>query len=903
MNGWLRERFARLAAFFRKDRLDRELEQELATHLDLATEDNIRRGLSPEEARREARVKLGGVESAKELHREARGLPRLDTLLQDLRYAGRSLRRDPGFHIAGVLILGLGIGANTAIFSVVDGVLLRPAPVADLDRLTMVWETDRHTGTTREPASVPDFLDFRTRSRSFERLAALMGAEVNLTPAAGEPVRLAALSVTHDLLPMLGMAPVVGRTFTTAEDAAGGPRVVLISEPLWERSFGRDPAVVGETLRLDEEAHTIVGVVPEQADFGILQILSSAAYSRSWADRGGGRARVDVWAPLQPDPERLPRETHPIFVLGQLAPGSTPGSAQKEMAAIAADLERAYPANDARGVFVEPLAEVVFGPVRPALYVLLGAVGLVLLVACVNVANLLLARGTTRFREVAVRAALGGSRARLARQFLVENLVLTLVSGLAGVALAYAGLRALLALAPADIPRLSQVTIDLRVLAVTLLVSVAAGLAFGMVPILQAQRIDLQTALRGEGASTLGGPGRSGLRRALVVAELALAVVLVVGAALLIKSFWHLSRVDSGFRTAGVLKAEYQLPPARYPANFARWPNFQEMHAFSDALASRAAALPGVDAVALAGNHPLDPGFTNSFRVVGREAESRTWPEISIRRVTPGYCRTVGLTRLSGRLLQDSDGTFANPVLLINEAAARLFFAGRDPLGAKINFWGADRTIVGVVANERFRGPAEAPPIAVYVPLAQAPSANGAGVLLVRTLGDPLALTSALRQAIREVDPALAVFGLESLDEALSRSVAERRFTMLLLGLFAAVALALAAVGVHGVLSFGVARRTREIGLRMALGAQPRGVLGLIVEEGLALAAVGLAAGLLGALALTRLLSSQLFGVTPTDPATFVGVALFLAAVTLMASYLPARRATKVDPAVALRTE
>lgn len=892
-----------MLAFFRKDHLDRDFDDELAAHVQMATDDNLRRGLAPEEARRQALVRLGGQDAARELNRDTRGLPFLDTTLQDLRYAGRTLRRDAGFCAAAVSILALGIGANTAIFSVVDGVLLRPVPVQDLSRLTMVWETDRNSGTTREPASVPDFLDFQTRSQSFDSLAAWTGGEVNLVPAAGEPVRLATLEVSHGLLPLLGISPVVGRTFTAAEDVAHGPAVALISESLWERSFGRDPAIVGEALRLDGGAHTILGVVPDGADFGVVQILSAAAYSRSFAARGD-RVRVDVWLPLQADPDRLPRETHPIFVLGRLAQGSSPGSAQHEMAAIASDLERAYGSNHGRGAFVEPLADVVFGPVRPALYVLLGGVGLVLLVACVNVASLLLGRGAARLREVAVRASLGASLGRLARQFLVENLVLTLASALAGVALAHAGLRALVALAPADVPRLSLVTIDSRVLAATLGVSVLVGLVFGMVPTFQARRIDLQTALRSESAwLASAGPARSRLRSGLVVAELALAVVLVVGASLLIKSFWHLQRVDPGFQTAGVLKAEYQLPAARYPVDFHVWPNFKEMHAFTNQLEDRASGLPGVDSVAVAGNHPLDPGFTNSFTVVGREAEAQSWPEISIRRVSPGYFRTVGLPLRRGRLLRDSDGTSAAPVLLVNEAAARRFFAGRDPLGAQMSFWGAARTIVGVVGNERIHGLAQAAPIGVYAPLAQAPSANGAGVLLLRASGDPLALASAARGTIRALDPALAVFGVEPLEETMSRSVAERRFTMLLLGLFAALALVLASVGIHGVLSFGIASRTREFGLRMALGAPPALVRRLVVREGLVLAGCGLAIGLLGALGLTRLLANLLFGVTPRDPATFLAVALFLTAVAATASYFPARRATQVDPAVALRSQ
>jgi len=822
-------------------------------------------------------------------------------VFQHLRYSFRILSNNKAFTAAVVLTLALGIGANTAIFSVVDSVLLRPAPVEALERLAMVWETDRNSGTTREPASVPDYLDFAARSRSFREMAAFMAGEANMTPPSGDPVRLAALLTTHRMLPMLGIQPILGRTFTEEEDRAHGPRVALISESLWTREYGRDPSVVGRTLRLDEETYTIVGVVPGTAGFGVLQILSSAAYSRSFADRGD-RMEVDVWMPLQPDPEILPRDTHPIFVLGRLASGVGLSAAQQEMGVLAADLERTHRSNDGRGTFVEPLGDVVFGPVRPPLLVLLGAVALLLLVACANISNLLLARGAGRIPEVATRVALGADRHALARQFLIESSVLTLAGALAGVAVAVVALKALLALAPADVARLSAARIDLRVLCLTLGLSALVSLVFGMVPTLQIRHLDLQSALKGaEGRHATEGRVRSRLRAALVMAELALAVVLVVAAGLLIKSFGRLLDVDPGFRAAGVLKAEYQLPPARYPVDFRVWPNFKEMHGFTEALLRRVAALPGVESAAVAGNHPLDPGFTNSFQVVGREAEAKNWPEISVRRTTPGYFRTVGLALVRGRLLRDSDSTSAPSVLLINESAARRFFPRQDPLGARIRFWGAERTIVGVVANERFHGLSGDLPLAVYIPLAQAPSANGAGVLLVRTGVNPSALASSVRAAIRETDPGLAVFGIETLDQTLSRSLSQRRFTMLLLTLFAGVALSLAAVGIHGLLSYSIAQRMREVGIRMALGAQPAEVLRLIVGEGAVLATAGIAIGLAGALALTRVLSGLLYGVTATDPATFAVVAVFLAAVSLAACLLPAMRAASVDPAAALR--
>lgn len=897
----LRDALGRVAGLFRRSRLDREFEDEIASHIAMAADEYERRGVAPGEARRMALARFGGRDAAREAHRDARGLPMLDELLQDLRYTFRMLRRAPGFAAIAVASLALGIGLNTAIFSVVDGVLLRRAPVENLDRVMMVWETDRNTGTTREPASWPDFVDFRERSDTFAALAAVTAGERNLTPEGGEPTRLAALAVTSEFMPMLGLRPIAGRGFRPEEATAGGPNVVLISDAVWARAFNRDPGIVGRTLRLDDVPFEIVGVVPDASDFGVLQILGQAAYSRSFADRGV-RVRVDVWAPLQATADTLPRSTHPIFVLGRLAPGATRESAQAELAAIAADLERDYPENAGRGVNLEPLDAVVFGPVRPALTVLWGAVGLVLLVACVNVANLLLARGTTRVREVAIRSALGSGAWRLARQFAVETTVLTLLAAGAGVIFAYAALAVLVAQAPPDIPRLDLIGIDLRVLAVTGGLSILVGLAFGLVPTLQALGVDPQTTLKGEAMRSAGG-GRAAARarEVLVVAEMALAVVLVVGAGLLVRSFWALQQVDPGFEATGVLKAEYQLPPSRYPVDFRVFPNFAEQHRFTRALLDRAASLPGVSAASIAGNHPLDPGFTNSFDVVGREDE--VLPEISVRRVTEKYFETVGLRLDRGRLLSDADAPDAPAVALLNRAAVKRLFGEQDPMGRQIAFWGARRTIVGIVADEHFHGIAEAPPIAIYVPLWQAPSANGAGVLLLRTDGDPTSLATAARGAVRGIDPGLAVFGVEPLAETVSRALGEQRFTMLLLGLFAAMALVLAAIGVHGVLSYSVARRTPEIGIRMALGAEPGGVRRLIVGEGLTLAAIGIVLGLASALAFTRLLPSLLYGVSPTDPVTFVAVALVLAAIALAASAAPAWRATRISPMVAMRTE
>lgn len=824
----------------------------------------------------------------------------MESLLQDIRYAARSLMRSPAFTIAAVATLAIGIGATTAIFSVVDGVMLRRAPLDDISRVAMVWQTDRNSGTEREPASIPDFADFKARSRSFERLAAFTPNELNYAPGTDDPARIAALGISHDYFATVGLRMLEGRSFTADEDQAGGPRAVIISEDFWERAFQRDRAAIGKAMRLNDVEWQLVGVLPRGADFGVLQVLGAAAYQRGFADRGA-QVRVDAWLPLRANPQAS-RDNHPIFVVGRLAAGTSAATAHQEMATISAELERLYAqSNVNRGTNVEPLADVVFGQVRTAMYVLIGAVVMVLLVACVNVANLLLVRATNRIREVTVRTALGAGAGRLTQQFMVEGAMLALAGTVGGLLIAFSAVESLVALAPATIPRASEIAVDGRVLLVVAGVATLIAVIFGMLPTLQSRSLDLQGTLRedgGRGASA--GLSHRRVRSSLVVAELAMATTLMVGAGLLIRSLWTLQAVNPGFTTAGVLKAEFQLPASRYPQNFAQFPNWPAQQQFFEGVGSRLAAMPGVVSVAFASANPLDAGFTSSIRVVGREAEAANWPEPSVRPVSAGYFATMQVPITDGRAFDATDAPTSAPVMMINEAANERFFNGKGAIGQQVFLWGANRTVVGIAGNERFKGLATDVPPAVYLPLSQAPTASS---VVVRMSGDASAAAALVRRAVREVDPQLPLFGVEPLQDTLNGTMAQRRFTMMVLIAFAAAALVLACVGVHGVLSYSVAQRSREIGIRVALGADVRRVRDLVLGDGIRLAAIGLGIGLAGALALSQLMGSLLYGVGTRDPVTFFGVAGVLGLVAVVASYLPARRAARIDPVISLRSD
>jgi len=872
------------------------MEEELAFHLDMETERGIADGLAPEEARRRARARFGALDGAREGVRDERGTGLAVDLARDLGLTVRSLRRSPGFTLAVVLTLALGLGAASAVFSVVDGVLLRPMPFPEPEELLVVWETDRDGGTRREPASVPDFLDFRERARSLEALAAFRAAQVNVARRDADPERVDAVGASHGLMRVLGVRPLHGRSLGPEDDRPGAPAVALLGEGYWRRALGADAGAVGSEIVVDEIPATVVGVLPSSAGYGLRQVLSAADYGGTLTERG----EVDVWLSLQPDPVASPRITHPIVLLGRRAEQTSTAEVEAELSAVAADLEREYPENADRGVHVEPLREVVVGPLRRPLAVLLAAVALVLLVACVNVAHLLLARGAARRRETAVRRALGAGDGQLLRHFLVETGVLTGLALAAGLGLAAVALRAARALAPSDLPGMGSLALDPRAVLASVAVAGAIALVFGIVPWVQArvQRAPASLGSREVGAGG-GGPAR-GSRSWLVVVELALAVTLTIGAGLMLRSFWNLLHVDAGFATRGVVKAELRLPQSRYPRDFAVWPDWREIHRFHGEVRERVAALPEVERVALAAAHPLDRGFTNSFAVVGREAEATDWPEIRVRQVGPEYLAVLRVPVLAGRGLREGDRAGRPRVALVNRTAADRFFTVGSPVGQEVSMWGQTWRLVGVVGDERIHGLEEPAPPALYVPLAQAPSERA--VVLARG-GDPETIVEALPGAIRAADPGLAPFGVEPLARTVAGSVARTRFVMALLAVFAALALLLAAMGVHGLLAYRVALRIPEIGVRMALGAVRRDVFGLIVREGLALAVAGLVFGALGGVLAGRLLGGMVFGVDGDDPLTWSAVVGAVLAAAVLATLAPARRAAGAEPLQVLRME
>jgi len=797
----------------------------------------------------------------------------MNTLLQDLRYGVRVLLKKPGFTLVTVITLALGIGANTAIFSVVNAVLLKPLPFKDSERLVMVWNRGAEAaGGDRTPLALADLLDWRAGSRSFDEIGAFQFIMFNYT-SSESPERIQAAGVTANFLSMLGVLPSLGRTFLADEERPGGPRVALLSDGFWRKYFAADPQVLGRTINLNGTAFNVIGVMPAALDFPTKE--------------------VQLWTALQLPP---PTRRGPYFLRGvaRLKDGVTVEQARAETRTIKSSFE-GQPFN----FNLLPVNEFIVGDVRLALLVLLVAVTLVLLIAAVNVANLMLVRSAGRVKEMSIRAALGASRARLIRQLLTESLLLALAGGVLGVLWATWGIRLLLKLAPESIPRLDQIGIDGRVLGWTALVSLLAGVLFGLAPAWQSSRLNLNEATGGRG--TTESPGKRRWRDLLVVSELALAVMLLIGAGLLVKSFWRLQRVDAGVNPERVLTMQLALRGQRYA-------DARQVDAFYPRLLERVQALPGVRAAAVSNSLPPEnTEFSSGFTIEGRPAIPHQIPPIAyFIRVSPDYFRTLSIPLRRGRYFSAADSADAPLVAIINETMARQFFPHEDPLGHRLNT-GDERQptwwqIVGVVGDVKYTGLADETQPALYQPLVQATSWNV--FLSIKTeTSDPLGLAAAVRNEIRSLDGELPVAQVGTLEQRFATAVAQPRFRTTLIALFAALALMLAVVGIYGVISYSVTQRTHEIGVRLALGAQTSEVLKLVLKQGAALAVMGVVIGLGASLALTGLLKKLLFNVSTTDWPTFSAIPLLLAAVALLACYLPARRAAQVDPMVALRYE
>ncbi len=819
----------------------------------------------------------------------------MDAFWRDLRFALRGLMRSPAFTAIAVLTLALGIGANTAIFSVVNGVLLRALPYERPERLAMIWG-HRNQQPLAE-LSVPEYWDLRERTRAFAGVAAFADGNLNLT-GIGTPERLRAGYFTASTTALLGVAPAVGRGFTAEEDLPGGPPVVLLSDGLWRRRFGADPKVVGRVLTLDDTPTTVVGVMPPK-----FQLPSHYA----------GAPR-ELWAPMQLDPaiNRDVRGWHFLEVIGRLRDGVALETASTETSTLMRGMLAAYPMEytpefDGSATAV---SQSVVGDVRPALLVLLGAVALLLLIACANVAGLLLARSEARQREIALRTALGAGRSRLVRQLLTESLLLAATGGLVGLLLAVWGVQGLVLAAPPSVPRLDAVGIDLPVLGYTLGVTLLTGILFGLAPALHAVRGDLTGALTDGGRAGTAGRGRQRVRQALVTGQVAVALVLVTGAGLLVQSFLRLRQVDPGFVPEGLLTARVELSPVRYHANDVK-------RRFYESLLERLRSTPGVRSAAAARALPMTGKLEIgdwSFVLEGQAASPplpTDWHPADWQVVSPGYFATMGIP-VQGRDFAPTDRLGAPGAMIVNRTLARQVWPDGDALGRRVLLGGggADsvwRTVVGIVGDVRHRGLTASPRPEMFLPYAQFPAGTGDAPpslhVVLRTTGDPSALASALGAAVAAIDPDVPLSGVQTMEAAMGSWAAERRLIMLLVSGFALVALVLGSVGIYGVMAHVVAQREREIGVRMALGAMPAQIVGLVVSQSAWLVGAGIVAGTVGALAVTRLLTGLLFKVRPSDPLTLLGTALVLIVAAAGATLVPALRAIRTDPAHALRSE
>jgi putative ABC transport system permease protein len=860
------------------DRVAGEIADELRHHEDLIAERLIREGRSPADARREAQRRIGNRARLQDAGYDVRGGGRLEAFVQDLRYGARRLVAAPAFALIAIVTLALGIGANTAIFSVATGILLRPLPYPAADRLAMVWMDNARINVREDWHSYPNYVDYNTRNATFDGMAAFNRRYMTLT-GSDEPERLLGAHSSASLFDVLGVRPLLGRTYSREEDQAGA-MVVVLSHRLWQQRFGASPDIVGHTIVLNGASREVIGVMPQGFGFPSVE--------------------TQLWVPSPASKEmRERRSVIWVQVIGRMKPDVTLAQAQSDLERINADILRAFPDQKGYGVIVQDYREQIVGRIKPVLLALVAAVGFVLLIACTNVANLLLARASTREREVALRAALGAGHGRIIRQLLTESLLLAVLGGTAGLALGWIGVSAFVAAAPENLPRLTDIAVDGRVLAFTTAVALLTGILFGLGPALQMARTDPVHTLKegGRGATNLART----LCRGLVVIEVALAVVLLVGAGLMIRSLARMQQLDIGLRTDHVLAARVSLTSDRYREDAAAVEAVRR-------LVERAAALPGVTSAATIGTVFLSatPNSTN-FSIEGRpEFKPEERVEIPVDSITPDYFRVLQIPLRAGRFFDQRDAAGSTRAVIVNETMARMFWPDENPIGRRIKYGllssrGEWMTIVGVVADTHRTGYEAAVRPETYLPQAQSPDVGLA--LLIRTTGDPMALVPSLRAVLHEIDPLLPLESVHPLDDEVADMTAGRRLNTTLFAVFAAIAAILAAIGIYGVIAASVEHRTRELGVRLALGATGGGILRLVLVEGLWLVGVGLALGLAASLALSGAMARLLYEVRPTDAATLTSIAALTLIVALVASLIPAVRAVRVDPVTALRAE